>query len=237
MKRIALALLFACTFVMPSLAQQKFKPWTEWSLKEAEKVLNDSPWGRTQIDMDLAEQFFAPTSNAVTDSRRIEQGAVNQAVPVRFRIRFLSAKPIRQALARTLELQQKNADSELVKRLHAFANADSDDWIFVAVTFDSTDKRFMASVMQAFSGVNTGTIKNKTYLERTDGKRLFLHEYVAPGKDGIGAKFAFPRLVDGKPFLTEGAGEVRFYSEFSDKMKLSMRFKVASMVYDGRLEY
>src|SRR5215510_3607445 len=30
-------------------AAQNAKPWTEWSRAEAEKILNDSPWGQTQV--------------------------------------------------------------------------------------------------------------------------------------------------------------------------------------------
>lgn len=38
--------------------------------------------------------------------------------------------------------------------------------------------------MQIVESAATGTLKNTTYLERNDGKKLFLEEYVPPGKDG-----------------------------------------------------
>ena len=46
--------------------------------------------------------------------------------------------------------------------------------------------------MQVFNSANTGVLKNNTYLENNDGKRLFLQEYIAPINDGMGAKFVFP---------------------------------------------
>jgi hypothetical protein len=32
-------------------------------------------------------------------------------------------------------------------------------------------------------------------------------------------------------------GYLRFYAEMSKNLKLNMRFKVADMIYDGKLEY
>ena len=52
----------------------------------------------------------------------------------------------------------------------------------------------------------------------------------------MGAKFVFPRILEGKPFLDNSSGEVRVYIDLG-KTKLSRRFKVAEMTYDGKLEY
>ena len=81
------------------------------------------------------------------------------------------------------------------------------------------------------------TLKNNTYLERNDGKRIFLLDYRAPVEDGIGARFVFPRIVDGRAFLNGESGDVRLYAEVGANVKLNLRFKVADMVYQGKLEY
>ena len=91
--------------------------------------------------------------------------------------------------------------------------------------------------MQIINSGVTGTLKNSTYLERNDGKRLFLQEYVPPGRDGFGARFIFPRSVDQAPFLGTEFSEVRFVSEFETTVKLNKRFKLADMMLDGKLEY
>lgn len=91
--------------------------------------------------------------------------------------------------------------------------------------------------MQLPNTRSTGSLKNSTYLERKHGKRVFLSEYMAPGNDGMGAKFSFPRLYNGEPFLNENSGEVRFYSEIEERLKLNMRFNIAEMKYNGQLEY
>lgn len=245
MKKIIASVFVASLLLATAFAQKTFKPWTEWSAKDAQKILNDSPWGKTQVDADLAEMFYQPTAPSIGDSTRrrdgtfvnSQQGSVNQAIYVKVHVRFLSARPIRQAFVRVLESQSPSKDAAASERLIQFANSESPEWIFVAVAVESKDQRFSAPIMQLLNTRNTGSLKNSTYLERKDGKRVFLNEYKAPGNDGMGAKFSFPRLLNGEPFLNENSGEVRFYSEIAEKLKVNMRFHLGEMKYDGRLEY
>jgi hypothetical protein len=217
------------------------KPWTEWSKKDAEKILNDSPWGQTQIITDTSEMTYSPTVSQTTADRsvsssRVERGAVNQEVYVKYRIRFLSAKPIRQAFARLIEIEQKTPSPQLSEQLRGFVDRNFEEYIVVAVGFESNDQRFSGPVMQEINSAVAGTLKNNTYLERRDGKRLFLMEYKAPISDGLGAKFVFPRMIDGEPFITPDSGEVRFFSEMGKNVKLNMRFKISDMTFEGRFE-
>ena len=152
-------------------------------------------------------------------------------------IRFFSARPVRQAFIRIIQLQRKDLEPDVIERMNNFAEIASADSIIVAVTVEGTDKRSLGKAMQIIGSAATGTLKNTTYLERNDGKRLFLEQYVPPGKDGFGARFIFPRIVDERPFLTPEIHDVRFVSEFGPTIKLNMRFKVADMMLDGKLEY
>lgn len=225
-------------------AQKKLKPWQEWSRKDAETILNDSPWGKTQIETDTSEMMFRPqaapdarggASNA--DPLRDERGgATNQASTIKYRIRFLSAKPVRQAFARVISLDQPTEDPRITAYMNDFVNRQFDRWIAVAVGFESRDQRYSGPAVQAFASATAGSLKNNTYLERKDGKRLYLHLYQPPSSDGLGAKFIFERIVDERPFLNKESGEVRFVSEVG-KIKLDMCFKIADMTYDGQLEY
>ncbi len=239
MKKSLLLVATCCALLVGVAAQKKMKPWTEWSLKEAQKLLDDSAWGQTQAETNTSEMFYNPTTQGGrgTSSDRTSQGATNQAVNVNFRIRFLSAKPIRQAFARSILLQQKTPNAQLEEQLKAFAEQKSSEWVVVAVNFDSADQRFTNTAMQTFNALNTGVLQNKTYLEIKDGKRVFLKDYRAPIADGMGAKFVFPRMVDGQPFVTPDSGYVRFYTELTKDIKLNMRFKVQEMLFDGQLEY
>lgn len=235
-------LLLACLigFSTSTQGQNKSDAWTSWTKKDAEKLLTSSPWAQTQVETDLSEMFYTPTSQnrgAPNSAARAREGALNQEVGISYHIRFFSARPIRQALARLYQIQQQPKTEEELKGLENFANAVPANVIIVTVTYESSDGRAAGRVMQLFESAITATLKNKAYLERKDGTRLFLEEYVPPGRDGFGARFIFPRMYQERPFITADAGEVRFYAEFADSMKLNMRFSVSQMKYNDQLEY
>lgn len=237
--------LSALTFATVAAVQKDKKSWTEWSQKDTEKMLSNSPWAQIQKDTDTTEMFFRPTADprmpgnnrTPNSNERLEQGATNQATNLTYGIRFFSARPIRQAFVRSIQLQQKKLEPEVLERMKNFAELPASDSIIVAVTVEGTDKRSYGKVMQLIESAVTGTLKNTTYLERNDGKRLFLEEYVPPGRDGFGARFIFLRRIDEQPFLSSDFTDVRFVSEIASTIKLNMRFKLADMMLDGKLEY
>ena len=252
MASVALTLSMAAAPML--VGQSTHGPWMEMSQKEAEKLLADSPWSQTQIDTDTSEMFFSPTRAGVAsvgrstaassatgqasiNNNRADRGAVNQAIEVKYRICFLSAKPIREALARMVVAAQHEPDADLISRLRAFVERDFSPYIVIAVSVDSTDQRFLGPIMQQINSATTGSLKNNAYLETPDGRRLFLTGYQAPISDGLGAKFIFPRRPKGEEFLTSDTNAVRFVAEFSDSFKLNMRFKVSDMIYDNKREY
>lgn len=250
--RIGVIVLFAAASVTVP-GQKNEKPWQELPRKDAERLLANSPWSQTQIDTDASEMFYSPTrpgsasagrSNVVmptnqqsVNNTRADRGAVNEVVNVSYRICFLSARPIRQAFAKMILSKETNPDERLVSQLQAFVERDFSPYIVIAVSVEANDQRFSRPIMQAINSANTGTLKNTTYLERQDGKRLFLTDYHPPISDGLGAKFIFPRLVDGLPFLNSDSGTVRFYAQFNDSFRLNMIYKVSDMKFDQKLEY
>lgn len=213
------------------VGQHPNKPWKEWSKKDAEKILNDSPWAQLQIDMDFMETspLTRPKDPSVTN--RLKQGE-----GLTYGIRFFSARPVRQAFVRTIQLQQKNLAPDMLSRLNGFAELPSKDSVIVAVTIECPDSNLLGKAMAIVWHAATPTLKPTTYLERNDGKRVFLEEYAPPGKDGFGARFIFPRTLDGKPFLSAEFTTVRFVSDLGD-IKFHMTFKVNEMMLDGKLEF
>ena len=262
-RAIAIIVLLALPII--GLAQKKDYSWMELPKKDAERMLANSPWSQVQVDTDLTEQFYSPTRPGTSsigqstaargttstqqsiNNNRSDRGALNEAVPVSYRISFLSSRPVRQAIARmvlaaepdTSEKSEEEAKrrQQLVSQLTDFVERDFSQYIAIAVTVSSADGRVSGPFMQAINSATTGTLKNKAFLERQDGKRLFLQEYLTPIADNLGAKFIFPRVVDGEPFLNSTSGTVRFYAEFNDSFKLNMRYKIADMMYAQKLEY
>ncbi len=236
-------------FPLATLGQWNKKPYTEWSEKEAKKVLDDSPWSQDQNFTDTSRNASTTTSRGGT------QSAIADVINVTFHMRFFTAKPVRQAISRSMELQHKGELPEpLAARLKALATADFPDYIIITVTCES-DKasNLLQDAKSLLQKLNTGAIKNSTYLVAKGGERVFLQEYQPPQNDGLGARFVFPRLVNGKPFITPESGEILFHAELgggsqlnstlsnSDVARngflLNTRFKVKDMMYDGKLEY
>lgn len=224
---------FILLFFIAGAAQKQFKPWTEWSKSEVEHILNDSAWGQTQVETDTSEMFYTPTTlaGAGDSAGRRTEGATNQAVSIKYRIRWLSARPIRQAIARYTELE----GGKISDQMRFFAEGPSGKSTVIAVSFDSNDHRLSGKAMQAFNSANTGVLKNTTYLERKDGKRIFLEEYVPPPQNRLGmALFIFPRLVDEQPLLNQNSGNIRFHSEYENKTSLDKALNPSSQSGSSR---
>src|ERR1041384_7517834 len=85
MKQSFFVLALVGLLVTATLAQKQYKPWTDWTKSDVEKILNDSPWGQTQVDTDTSEMVYTPTtlSGAGDSASRREQGATNQATSVK----------------------------------------------------------------------------------------------------------------------------------------------------------
>jgi len=249
MRRI---LFICCVLILfgTTAHAQKNKPWTEWSQKEAEKVLNDSAWGQTQTEggggSEQPSQTSAITSTTAAKERNAtnvkaaatsaESGETKAPAPsLHLRVRFMSAKPIRAAFVRMLELQ--GTPAEKVAQVKPFVDYDFSNYVVVTVNMDGNDRGRMGAIIQELAKTDSAALKTVTYLERKDGKRLELMEYRAPVNDGLGAKFVFARNLNGTPFLDANSGEVRFVTELGKLLKISRRFKVSEMMYDGKLEY
>ena len=244
MKRVLFTTFVVALCALSAFAQ-KSKPWTELTEKEAAKILNDSPWGQTQTEGEDARpeptsaitQVAAPGAANRQISRQGEAPDTRPSKVVKYRMRFLSAKPVRAAFARYVMLKKPDADENLSTQLQGFVDRDFADYIVVAVAAEATDPRLVGPTMQFLSTATADVLKEKVYLERKDGKRLLLADYRPPGPDGMGAKFVFMRSLEGQPFLTPESDNVRFFAQLNEKMKLNVRYKVSDMMYDGKLEY
>ncbi len=220
-----------------AVPQGSRKAWTAWTRQEAEKILNDSPWGQTQVSRNMAYEDYSLSVSRVN-----------------LRIRFLSARPIRQALLRILELSPATATAVQMDEARQFANRVFAETIVISVSYDAPSGAFpLSAYLQAFATATTSTLRNNTYLETRGGKRSFLQEYVPPGPDGLGARFIFARSVEGQLFVRPDAGFIRFYSEFPRMatttsatgapkgnivtFTIDMRFKIADFLYRGVMEY
>ncbi|MFL6214053.1 MAG: hypothetical protein ACJ74J_09190 [Blastocatellia bacterium] len=240
MNRVWIMMLAVILLGLPlgAAAQWEKKTATEWTDNDAQKVLSDSPWAHTQVFTSPITLFRSPVTEGRQGPGSTATGVAN-ATHVNFRVRFFSARPIRQAIARQIIVKQKQPLSdEMVTQLKSFASGEFKEYIVITVTCDSQEAG--ANVHEAqglLTSRGTADLKNSAFLEIKGGKRVFLQEYQRPQQDGFGARFVFPRMVDGKPFITPDSEEIHFYAELNSTYRLDRRFKVKEMMYEGKLEY
>ena len=242
----SLIILLAILFIAVPASAQKTKPWTEWNEKEAAKILNDSAWGQTQTELaEAAEPTSVSAVSQTTAGRRedqrissasaVESGESKTRASLNYRVRFLSAKPVRAAFVRMIELQ--GANPERVAELRPFVDRDFGDYIVIALSVDGTDRKRLGPSTEEIKNAEEAALQKSAYLERKDGSKLFLTNFRAPAQDGLGAKLVFPRVVDGKPFIDANTGEFKFVLEIGKTIKINRKFKISDMMYEGKLEY
>src|SRR4026209_587128 len=181
MRRVIFTSLLLALCACSAFAQ-KTKSWTELSEKEAAKILNDSPWGQTQTEGEESRpdqtsaitQVAAPKSADRQMQREGEAPDTRPSRVVKFRMRFLSAKPVRGAFARFVMLKKGEADEGLATQLQGFVDRDFGDYVVVAVMAEAADPKIVGPMMQFLTTATPEVLKDKVYLERKDGKRLTL---------------------------------------------------------------
>jgi hypothetical protein len=241
MRRIAIIFSFML-LATSALIAQNTKPWLEWSMKDTTKILTDSAWAQTQLETREASGEASAITNTGSsrtmvpkDASKDSPGAITSYI--KYYVRLLSAKPVRQAVVRKLMLDAPDMDAQRKEQLKGFVEASTTDYIVVAVAAEAKDRSMGGEAVQAFKSATLESLKSATYLERRDGQKIQLADFKQPIADGLGAKFVFPRMLNNQPFLGAESGQLRFVCQLSKTIKLEARFQVADMMYDGRLEY
>jgi hypothetical protein len=197
---VCVALLMA----QPMLWAAKFwekKAYTEWSAKDARKILIKSPW---------CYEFRWGNIGNIAGSVIWGDNSEREFTTI-FRIAVYSARTVRQAYIAVVA----DGDETKFTQYEDFVARDFDD-IILSMTVDSVP-RGLSSVFDLNSelqALRTPDLINNTYLSTDDGRKVYLKEYVPPSTDGTGAKFVFPdNLPDGSPFITDKTEKFRFQTK------------------------
>src|SRR5207245_9734649 len=145
MNRGLIVVIVTALLTIAAFAQKQTKPWKEWTRKEAEKILSDSAWSRTQTESESSGSSDVTTNFGDTRGREeaVRSNATNRGLA--FHVRFFTARPVRQAYVRMLELGETPPDAAAAEKMDAWANLPADDRIIVTVSFEG-DPRFVSRV-------------------------------------------------------------------------------------------
>ena len=206
------------------------EPFFSWSQDKAVKVLNASPWAK--------QETFTQIVSGQGSGRSGEKEIYNT-----FYVRFLSARPIREAYARIQQIyygyddMDQEARARFEKDQQPNIDMTSSEWIVVSVAFRSNDPNEESDVRRWFQSETVRTLKTKAFLSTPTCSQVEVSAYFPPREESVGAKFVFPRIVDGIPVVTEDCDAVTF--ELLDvpgaNPNLQATFSVKSMVVDGEV--
>src|SRR6266581_7725806 len=123
---VAIAALLAAA----AFAQKQAKPWKDWNKKEAEKILNDSAWTRSQTESQSSQSSDVSTNFGDTRGREeaVRSNTSGGGSGLTFHVRFFTARPVRQAYVRMLELAETPPEPA-AERMDAWANLAADNRI------------------------------------------------------------------------------------------------------------
>jgi hypothetical protein len=224
-----LGLLFLC-FAGSATDWMTQTPFEKWSMDKAVQILNASPWAR--------QETFTRVISGVGSGISGEKEIYNT-----FYVRFLSARPVREAYARIQQIQRgydkmpdddkKRFDGAQQRNLEM----DTTRWIVVSVSFRSNDPNEESSVRRFFQSETVNTLKTKAFLSTPSCPQVELSAYFPQREESVGAKFVFPREVNGAPVITKECPNITL--ELLDitgaKSRLRAIFAVEPMIVDGKV--
>jgi len=232
-----------CTSLLIAEEWWEKRPYTEWSERDVNRMLNDSPWVKLSLkDRRWNYRISLLTSRAVRCALLRSFSFSNRA----------SAKLHAGNSVSVAELMREtDGDAERI-RLERFIALNPDDirvrgdgdYIILSVSMTTRNLRWVGrrwwpredTRPKELSQVRFEDLAEKTQLSTKTGKTIHLVRYEPPGMDMLGAKFYFPRhLPDGSPAVTRGDRELRFETEI-DGRKIRAKFDLKKMLYLGYLE-
>jgi len=195
--------LLACP---PQAAQGDFlsEPFSAWTKAEVTRLLNDSPWAKTQEVKVRPRRQVRSVAGQVestsTADRQAALGGAEDARDYRFTIRLRSALPIRQAIARLVQLDAKYDQMSAAEKKALDVQTRAllecpecrDDYI-VSVGFGSTNSQGTDLIYEWFRGQTIQSLTGYIYLANDRGSRRDLNGFISPKVPGDEAFFFFHR--------------------------------------------
>lgn len=227
---------------------QQGRIYMKWNQQEAVALLTNSPWavsrpvrsGSSNLNRGTSEAREGSGTCVETTMGTLEtraDDAVAQAAGAAselsndsrlYTVRFVSAQPVRMAIARWAILNGRIT----AEQAETMLKQDSYDGSIVVSLSASNDEDW--AELNDFS---TQSLKEENYLLLKKSKRkIFAERYIPPVESGIGeALFYFSRANDGKTLITPSEKEVSFNCRLSNRTQLRREFKLKDMIFNGEL--
>ena len=233
----SMGILLPMMFLPLSLSAQGFwtkKDFTEWSARECSKILNDSPWAKSEaITQIFIEQIGEPGS---VPSRE-------HAPQITYLVQIWSAEPVRQAVVRQARLGPEFKKLPPPQRQALEAQQASlleqkfPEHIVVRVQYSTTVPAYERALANYWQTRLQGAWTQDTFLNSSSGRRSPIDVQVGGGA-GNYFILAFARQVNGEPVI--GPKDKSFGIELQcpaiEKLpsrRILLEFKMKDMAFKG----
>jgi hypothetical protein len=218
------------------------KQFDKWSQKECSKLLQDSPWAK---DFLLIDSGLQQSTQASDDGKQFQ---------ITYQMQFRSARPVRQALVRQMQIAQKydslgpEQKQQFDQNAKAFLDANYADAIIVYVTYEANSQTKARELDTHWKSQTTDLLKNTVFLRNSRGEQAALAQFNAAQGSERSFQFIFPRQVNGKPLVEPEDKYLQLefaypvisipggYGTLGDG-KGFLEFKPKKMVFQGNLDY
>ncbi len=253
-----LALLIqSSTLLVYSQAGRPLKPFQEWSKKEAQQILEDSPWAKNQEVRlryaDTARRIAGGTVPSATEgalintpSNQAEMGGAEAPIDFQFTLHLRSALTVRQALVRIKQLEM-NYDQMAPKDRAAFDTkykglldcpACGQNYV-LTLSAASKQRPGADPVFTVYKGGRLADLQRYIFIANSRGERRDLIHFVPPKAPGDEAVFYFARFNEkGEPLLTSIDTELIVNFTNNDvNMNTNFTVNVAKLIVAGQVDF
>jgi hypothetical protein len=227
---LALCAALAATTSFAQSEDWQSKPYQQWTMKDVQKVLSDSPWAKTI-------------------ARSGGMGTSGQNLPDKvYTLRLRSALPIRQGLLRLRQLKddydkmsdKKKAEFDEKNKALIDCPPCEDNYVLALVPPSASEGR-----MSLPASLKSATVESlKLYVQLSDdrGQRRELVHYVPPKAVGQEVVFFFPKFNEkGEPLITPSSKRVSFNIDPAamggDATITHFDFDVSKMIVGGKVVF
>lgn len=220
------------------------KPFEKWSAKDVNQLMSDSPWAKTITLGTTNISLIGPGSGS---RNRSQGGALGMSDDVShesnprisYQVQLRSATPIRQAVARKLQIDNNYEAMPAERRavvdakIGDYLQQKFDDVIVIQVAFTSNVPTYVSDMRRYWMGQTSELLKGSMYLNAA-GKRLEPEGYVSG--EGL-FQVTFPRPSD----FTAGSNLALEFDNprfgVLSEQKVFVQFRPKNMAFNGKLTF
>jgi hypothetical protein len=232
------------------------KEYRRWSERECGKLLQDSPWAKRYVQSKVfieplgtesmqAGREVPPGPDLGTDPGERSREPVTQ---IEYQVQFRSALPIRRALVRLSQINQKY-DALSPEQRQAFdAQAEKflavtcPETVVIHVAYGSNIAAWDRELARHWQTQTTERLRNFIFLIGPGGEKVPLLRYAVAGGSGREFQLVFPRQYEGRPLV--GPQDKTLKLEFprpsvrgEAEGRVLLEFKVERMLLEGAVVY